>query len=118
MNEQISTLKSKIVKLEDFFQDIASTFVDKAGLRHISFLTPDNQTRDFITSFSTSRSNIKVTKKDLSSFNGTLRSEIFFPRKMLWSWGLWKQIRYIKIIWKIYIYGISAVMPIQGSNEV
>lgn len=116
MDKRINNLKRKIVKLEDFFQDMASIVCDKAGLKHIHFLTPDNETGDFITTFSTSDLTIRLSKKDFTPFNRAL--EIFYPGKMLWGWGLWKQVRYFKVIWKIYVYGISVVMPIRGSNGV
>jgi len=118
MDERITNLKQKIVKTEDFFRDIARTFRDKAGLKYIHFLMPDAKMCDFITVFSTYGSNIRITKKDLASFNRPLEKDIFYPRKVLWGWDVWKQICYFKVIWKIYLYGISAIMPVKGSNGV
>jgi len=118
MDERITNLKQKIVKTEDFFRDVTCAFCDKAKLQHICFLTPDVATHDFITVFSTYGSNLRITKKDLAPFNRTLEKDIFYPRKVWWGWGLWKQVRYFKVIWKIYLYGVSTIMPVKGSNGV
>lgn len=117
MNEGITYLKRKIVKLEDFFRDTALTFNDKAGLKHMSFLVPDSM-RDFSTAFSTYNPSMRVAIKELTPFNQALGEEVFCPRKLLWNFTLWKWIRYFRLIWKIYLYGISAIMPIHGSDGV
>lgn len=118
MDEKIIKIKNKIVKLEDFFRDMAGAFSDKAGLKNICFLTLDDKTLGFVTAFSTIGSNIRLSKKDLTAFKQALVREIFFPRKVLWNWVLLKRLRHFQIIWKVYVCGISAIMPIQGSNGV
>ncbi|GEM_PF-5084986 len=118
MDERITNLKRKIVKQEDFFWNMARTFSDKAELQHICFLTPDVTTHDFITVFSTYGLNIRIAKKDLTPFYGALEKDIFCPRKVRWGWDVWKQISNLKIIWKIYLYGVSAIMPVKDSNRV
>lgn len=116
MDEQITNLKRKIVKLDDFFKDMAGAFRNKAKFQKLMFLTPNDKNGGFRMIYSTNRVRMSFSKSEIDIFKPYLAWELFYPKHQVWDW-LWRHpFCRLTLIWKVYRYGISAIMPIHGSN--
>ena len=120
MNEKIAKIRQKIVRLENFFEDIAKEFRKEMKIEYLYFLMINERTGNFVTKYSTGKGNICLAKKELNFLVKNENEEIIFPEMEFKSDSrlIVKRTLLTKVKWKIRLHKVHALMPLYYNGKM
>lgn len=120
MNKEIAKIREKIVKLEDFFEDVAKEFSKEIETEQLCFLIKNEKTGGFFTKYSTYGGRVYFSDKELRILCFNNKNEIILPKAEFKkdNHSIIKRTLLAKIQWKIRFYKIHAILPIYFNSKV
>jgi len=113
----IKDLHNKIINLETFLQRVSCGLSEKIGFTRVIFLICKEENRS-IALHNSLKMSVYLTRTELNIIKTGSHNESYWSINDLRCECFHKKIILIKIKWKLWLHGISAIMPIYYDNEL